>query len=405
MAKVSQAREVLRGLRGTVSAKVNGRFPVQRGNIRFNVKDEDLDRYLEIRDRIAKPEETAIFFPGHYEHVIEFQGRGPGLYRLFRDSDQIALAHPTNGFQIVIGPASSVFALSLCDSNEVHRDALRFILLRSHRYRDRDDIDIRDVLSRMIAISVRAPDDNHLATNQKQLKSIAESGLYHVAFGNGIGITLSSSWDRSAYWLDTRRREEVQFPLRVYNSELIAYYQLALGSESLILSYLALYKILEYFFTSASEEVLHDKVKSQLVGPDFSHTKVKKLRELVKVVRKFDQRMDERRMLATVLERYLDAQEVRSWMLDYEAKHGPSFTQEREVFGEKMKVDLSDDQIFSNIGSRIYHVRNALVHNKEGEISRFIPFSGQERVLARETPILLYIAEDLILRTGRDIQF
>lgn len=405
MAKVSEAREVLRGLSPKVGRKTKGIFPVEFKGINFNLKDSELDDYLDTRNEIVRPEETAFFTPGHYEHVIEVQGRGPGLYRLFRDNEEIVIKHSTHDFVIELSGISTNYALAVCDAEKINRELQRYILIRRPRFRDQRDIDIRDILSRVITIKVRAPEGHGFYKNIKQLKSIAEAGIYHIAYGNGIGITLSSSWDRSSYWLETRRREEVQFPLRTYHSELVAYYQLAVGSESLILSYLALYKILEYFFTSASEDVLHKKVKEKLVTPDFSHAKVTKLRELVKTVRAFDQRMDERKMLLTVLESYLDKTNLSDWIQNYDKKNNNHYTASRDIFGEDHKVDLSDNQLYPTVSRRIYHIRNALVHNKEGEVSRFIPFSGQEKILFNETPLLLYIAEELILKTGKDIQF
>lgn len=404
MASIAQVREVLRGLNPEVDRKVKGQYPVRFRGISFNIKDSDVDAYLQHRESIKRPEETAFFIPGHYEHVIEIQGRGPGAYRLLREDDDIKIQHG-NGFLIQLSGISSNYAISLCDSESIDKDVLRNIFMRSHRFRGRDDVDLVELLSRVITVKVISPESHAFHKNIKQLKAIAEAGIYHIAFGNGVGVTLSSSWDRSSYWLDTRRRESVQFPLRTYHSELVAYYQLALGSESLILSYLALYKILEYFFTSASEDVLHQKIKEKLVTPDFSHSKVTKLRELVKTVRSFDQRMDERKMLVTVLEKYLDKTELSQWINDYEKKHPGNYTTDRDIFGESQKVDTNDSQLFPSISKRIYHIRNALVHNKEGEISRFIPFSGQEKILFNETPLLLYIAEELILKTGKDIAF
>jgi hypothetical protein len=68
-----------------------------------------------------------------------------------------------------------------------------------------------------------------------------------------------------------------------------------------------------------------------------------------------------------------------------------------------MKVDTSDNSIIQNVSSRIYAIRNALVHNKEGEISRFIPYTGQEEALSKEVQLLLFIAENLIIKTGTDL--
>jgi len=270
--------------------------------------------------------------------------------------------------------------------------------------REKEEVALTDLFARILSVKVFAPTDHPFYDNPKRLKSIAEASLYHISYGHGVALVPIKSWERSLHFLRGRRRTTVQFPLRAYNHELVAYYQMAIGGESLILSYLALYKILEYFFTSASENLLHEKIKEQLVAPDFAHTKVGKLRELAKTIRKFDQKMDERRMLQTVFDQYIDKDALRSWIQDFDQENSRYFTTERELFGELNRIDLSDNQLFPTVGARIYHIRNVLVHNKEGEVSRFIPFSGQERILVNETPLLRRLSEELILKTGKDLQ-
>jgi hypothetical protein len=68
-----------------------------------------------------------------------------------------------------------------------------------------------------------------------------------------------------------------------------------------------------------------------------------------------------------------------------------------------MRIDISDSTIIPNIASRIYTIRNALVHNKEGEIARIIPYTGQEEVLHKEVQILVHLAEQLIIKSGENI--
>jgi len=238
--------------------------------------------------------------------------------------------------------------------------------------------------------------------NKGKLRQIAEAALFHFSYGMGTALSLSRSWERTYYRLNPRREESVQFPRRTYESDLISYYQLALSSDSLMLGYIALYKILEHFFSSASEKVLHKRMIDKLVVPEFSHTKVNQLRELVDIMRKHDQRMDEPRMLATVLEQF-QPDEIVSWVKEYEGASEPYYTIPQVLFEQTHTLDMNPDKIASSLAKRIYHIRNVLVHNKEGELPRFIPFSGQEAVLSKEIPIMLFLAEQLVLRTGKDI--
>jgi hypothetical protein len=121
------------------------------------------------------------------------------------------------------------------------------------------------------------------------------------------------------------------------------------------------------------------------------------------MVRKFDQKMDEQRMLATVLEQNFMADEISTWVADVESAAGTYFTQPQTIFGQSMTLDTNAEGIYASLAARIYFIRNALVHNKEGESARFTPFSGQEAALFKETPLLIFLAEGLIAKSGTDV--
>lgn len=401
-----EIQSILRGLNPSqIHVEDDGtvKFVIAGINVVSNVAE--FDDYLQINSTVHQSTSTSLFLPGYFEQAIELLGRRPSPFRLQAEGDELSLTHEQTGFSAEIGPISSRLIMRNTDSDTVDKDFRRLVMMRRPSFRGREEIPFAEAFSRILSVKIYAPEEHTLRSNFKQLRAIAEAALFHIAYGYGVGVVSIHSWERSLHLLNVRRNESVQFPLRTYNHDLIASYQMAMSGDSLILSYLALYKILEYFFTAASEQLLHEKIKEQLVSPDFSHTKVAKLRDLAKVVRRFDQRMDERRMLQTVFEQYVDIEQLRLWIEDFDKENSGYFTTGREIFGELHRVDLSNDQIFPTVCSRIYHIRNALVHNKEGETARFTPFSGQEKILVNEAPLLKRISEDLILRTGKDIQF
>lgn len=397
-----EAKLVLRGLRvgevealdGAVRASVRGES--------ITITAQELDDYRSFKESQKQVSETSIFCEGYFEQAVEVHGHGPASYRLFRENRAITLKHEQSGFTIELSPLSTKFIMHMADSDEMNKEFRRIGTTRIYR-KSASDLVLRDLYARYLSIKVFAPLNYAYRKSAKQLQVVAESGLYHISYGSGVGLVPLKSWERSFFRLSSRS-EVVQFPLQTYNQELVAYYQMALGAESLVLSYLALYKILEYFYTDASEHVLHKKIKEHLLAPDFSHAKVGKLRSLTKLIRAFDNKMNEKVMLQTVLEQHVDKEGLRDWIEGYHNEYGADFTVEQDVFGKSNRIDLSENQIFPTIGARIYQIRNALVHNKEGEESRFTPFSGQEKLLVQEVPLLLKIAEDLIHRTGKDLQ-
>lgn len=400
-----EIRGVLRGLKIGEIEVLEGVAKCSLRGVLVAITAEEIRTYNAFKLADKQISETSIFSEGYFEQAIEVHGHGPNAYRLFRENRAIALKHEQSGFIIEISPISSNFIMSMTDSDEMNKDFKRIYSLRGGMVnRGKQELTLSEFFSRVLTVKVISPASHPFRKNLKQLRLIAEAGLYHISFGNGVGLVAIKSWERSFFHLSSSRAEAVQFPLQVYNQEIVAYYQMALGAESLVLSYLALYKILEYFYTNASEHILHKKIKDHLLAPDFSHTKVGKLRDLAKTIRAFDNKMNEKVMLQTVLDQHIDKDGLRAWVEKFDEDNGAHFTVEQEVFGKASRIDLSENQLFATVSARIYQIRNALVHNKEGEESRFTPFSGQERILIKEAPLLLRISEELIQKTGKDLQ-
>lgn len=402
IALVDEVKEILRGLKYSDISCFDDAVRLNVRGTSIIITHSEVDSYRTLRAHSFQETETSVFCDGYYEQAVEVHGgQGPNSYRLFKVDRTITLKHEQTGFKIELSPLSSSFVMKMHDSDSVSRE-FRNMSMYSPAQKE-VGVSLQEYFRRFLSIKVFCSDNYSLRRNVKQLKLIAEAGLYHISYGSGVALIMLNTWERSLFRLPRNRTEEVQFPLCTYNQELVAYYQMALGAESLVLAYLALYKILEYFYTDASEHVLHGKIKEHLLAPDFSHSKVKKVRQLVQVIRSFDNKMNEKAMLQTVLEQHLDKADIRSWLETHEADFGESFTVDADVFGKMNRVDLSDNQIFPTLSTRIYHIRNALVHNKEGEESRFTPFSGQEKNLLKEVSLLLKIAENLIHRTAKDL--
>lgn len=396
MATLEEAQSVLRGFRREVREVPEQGFTI---DIRHPllVSYAEMDDYLAVRADLKRPAETQATMAGYYEHVVQFEGnfaRRP----LRRNDDELKMTSPDELTTIQIARPSTRFLLSLGDTDEVQRSFRRFIaptpMSREGNFRD---------LFRFNTIRVDTAPSSPLGRTTGRMHDIAEAAIFHFGYGKGVAISFTKTWERTYYWVGRKEAQTVQFPRRTYNSELVSYYNLALSSESLVLGFLALYKILEFFYPSVSEETLHRKIKDQLVAPDFSHTKPKKLRELAKIVRSFDNKHDELTALKLVISKYFDLSELREWISNYESENSAFFTEHNAVFGSQMKIDTNDNSIVQNVASRIYAIRNALVHNKEGEISRFIPYTGQEEALHKEVQLLLFLAENLIIKTGSDL--
>ncbi len=63
------------------------------------------------------------------------------------------------------------------------------------------------------------------------------------------------------------------------------------------------------------------------------------------------------------------------------------------------KVDLSaidQEEAYKLLSKRIYKTRNSLVHSKESEKKKYVPFND-DRILIKEIPLMRFIAESIII--------
>lgn len=403
MVELHQVEQLLRGANSDVTKLDGDRYSVLIKGRNYIIDGADVGLYLENIDKITSASETQIFIPGHYEHVVQFEGARPRRQFLREGEESQLKLTSRDGVVVEISRPSPLFAIRFFDVDEITREQRRLAFGIGMRH-SQEEANISE-LFRLYTIRVSADPNTPLGKNSKRLHEIAEACIFHFAYGNGFPISFTKTWARTYYWIGRRGREEVQFPLKTYNSDLVGYYNLALSSDSMVLGFLALYKILEYFFSSVTEEELHKRLREKLTAPDFSHTKTKKLRDLSKTGRSFEKKSDELSALKMVLSKYFDKSDLKIWIENYESDNGVYFTNSVEIFSKPQKIDTSENTIVPNIASRIYSIRNAIVHNKESEVSRYVPYSGQEETLYKEIQLLVYLAEQLIMKSGKDISF
>jgi hypothetical protein len=59
--------------------------------------------------------------------------------------------------------------------------------------------------------------------------------------------------------------------------------------------------------------------------------------------------------------------------------------------------DADEEGVFKLLTRRIYSTRNALVHSKDSDKSKYTPFKD-DRILVKEVPLMRFIAEMVVLK-------
>ena len=115
---------------------------------------------------------------------------------------------------------------------------------------------------------------------------------------------------------------------------------------------------------------------------------------------------DEKTGLLLCLKKYVpDIESLKNSILsidpsavEYYENHNVPFADE----GCTVNFRESSDAIYAVIRNRVYSVRNAIVHSKEGERLRYEPFKN-DKDLSKEIPLIRAVAEEIIINSAKNM--
>jgi hypothetical protein len=198
---------------------------------------------------------------------------------------------------------------------------------------------------------------------------------------------------------------EIDPPRRHYIPDLIYHYQLAVASDNPFLEFISYYHIAEHFFESVFNEDLIERIRIKITQPDFSYKRQKDIGGLIKDISKSLQIRNEKvtfsesEALRLTIYKFVDLDDLRDKVNNYDNALLDYYRQTKVSFSDGDTVDLreADQQaVIKKLSARIYKTRNAVVHSKESDKVRYVPFRD-DRNLVKEVPLLRFIAEQIII--------
>lgn len=203
----------------------------------------------------------------------------------------------------------------------------------------------------------------------------------------------------------THRRTLDSPPRKKYDKEAVDYYRLALSSEDPYVRFLSFYHVLERFFNLAYKRGVTQKLRDKLAAVDFSFDE-DCLFEIVKMIEKEaggKQQAgygNEKNELVFLLQEYLDIPELLSGLASDEFDWKEYYRSVHVVFEPSAPlIDWDSADVIKLIANRIYKVRNAIIHSKQGGGGVYRPFL-HESDLSKEIPLIRCLAERIIDGTG-----
>jgi len=383
------------------------------------------DFFGQIEGRLAGPaqalSDTSIGAPRFFEVLANEESRF-GMSTLFRESDEIGVTDAENGLTYRLGPPTDDFLVyllgrlaDLAPAAAIRSAAVMFRVRRTIERGEQFDgvlSLVRAAFPRMLTCRVEA---NQSRTPQ-DLGAHANAYLFQLTYNLNVALVETRSLDeliRTGRLTSMRRARsaDVDPPRRTYIKDLTYHYQLGVSAESPVLEFLSFYHVAEHFFEAVFHDDLIEAIRDRLTRPDFSTKRKKDVQALVKEINKRQRIRDdsitfnEQEALRLTLVKYAPLENIRAKLAAYDKTLIAHLKSTQVSFCDGSAVDLDSEEtkdVYAALARRIYRTRNAIVHSKDGDKSRFVPFEHDD-VLAREVPLMRFLAEEIIIASSQRV--
>lgn len=265
-------------------------------------------------------------------------------------------------------------------------------------------------LCRIFTVKIKSP-QKHTRTKYEQM---LDAYLFNISYNHNTALSVINFAEEQRLPRSTFRREGQLFPYKRYNPELVKYYHQAVSTNIPFAQYLAFYHVAEFFLQAVAEKDLFKQIGNHIMKPSFSPYSESDIRVFYEMIRKKmrEQREDgvwnEKTALLLVLKQYVpDLVALKKSILSIDANAINYYKTNLAEFADDSKLidfDETPDKIFQNIRDRVYSVRNAIVHSKDGERLRYEPFR-HDKQLAKEIPLMQAISEEIIMNSAKEFDF
>lgn len=390
------------------------------GEFETTITKQDLATIL--RDLDRKSVQEGLWLSDDKSLEILVREESPVPLGRFRDGD-LSFRDDDNKLGYKLSSASDAYILFFLDLIASHADSRYFLRRFVTPMLERRIAELEvppslfDVLRmgflRVLTVTVTA-DDKASVT---KLSSLANAFLFQLAYNTDVSLVPQRELDalsRSGRISRMRRNRpsEIDPPRRTYSADLIHHYLLAVSTDNPVVEYLSHYHVLEHFFEAVFNDDLIATIQDQLTQPAFSYRRRKDIKNLITKIRRSLQVRDEtitfseEEALRLTLKNFVELPNLANDLGTYDQTVIDYYKNNKVPFSSGSDVDLSstdENMILKNLSKRIYQTRNALVHSKDGDKSKYTPFVD-DHDLAKEIPLMRFISEQVILKNSRLIE-
>ena len=374
---------------------------IKNQDIQIQVKKEEINSIInELNTENYIFKENTLSKKDYLEESIKFPKR-----LLFRNNKFDKYDVSTNLYDIMISSASKQFIVAtFCDIDSDSSEQ-RGGLLYPGMFLDVEP-DFWLWANRICGITgtIQFKDENE--REDKNMRDYLSSYYFNISYNYNECILRIANISKRRRRMGVNNEGQL-VPLRIYNSQLMDYYNQGVAADTAFSQYLAFYHVLEFFFQTVIEEDTLNYIKDTLTKPSFSTSSKRELSSFVKGIKKKLSNQKEKSSqgeqfaLELCLEKHLNISDLTARLnlidcecVDYYKGNKVSFAQ------DSIEVDFENEKtVISCLSQRIYSVRNAIVHSKDCDKLRYQPFNNDDE-LSKEIPLIKSIAEIVIINTA-----
>ena len=393
-----------------ITKVIGNKIEVDYGLILFEIEiDEDWQKVI---TKVYKSKQYQVNNDLKYQvsnNSVEFQVFKLTPSFVFKPNYEFT---DTNSDKVILTNMSKEYHINLFILSEINIDrvkkklSLRFEA-RSERVRSRRiNFRIDDLFINYITITYipKAKLDNVEIIKIGREK--CKSSLFKLA------VTESECWELRetikakgfSIPFSDENQNDLTIPKANYDEDMVGFYKVAKSSIFPTQSFLSYYHILEYNFLRVADEELHSKSKSIINSTTFNSS-YENVNKLLSVLQKHEKNLDETSMLRRVLTKYIDEDELLTYITDLEDKTKDKiFSKPKdEIFGERISIKLEIGHTIANTAKVIKHIRNSLVHSSDKYTREecVTPFSESESIVIKYLPLIKFLSEKIIYANAK----
>lgn len=263
--------------------------------------------------------------------------------------------------------------------------------------------------------TVKIVSDSTVKKNIVDFENYSTAYLFEICYNMNRVIMLQRDIQEmfriSSELIGLRRSsyEDLDAPKRHYIRDLVHHYQQGVSANDPLLEYISFYHIAEHFFESVYQDEIINKIRSDITHPDFSYKRKNDIKKLIKTIKALSRNKEdgigvsEIEALEYTIIKFVDISKLKVDLINLDENIYNNYINNDVTFSSGIKINFenSDEgKIIKEITKRIYSTRNAIVHSKDGDKGKYLPFS-HEKELAKEIPLIRFISEQILINNSK----